>query len=149
MPMPPAAARATKRFNPYALKVSSRVPPWATVHHVGRTSGREYRNPVVAFAARAPIAAVARPGAPVEIAEHRDVLVLVPLPWGSEVNWCRNVRAAGSFTLVRKSVGYRVDQLRVVDAEDARRMLGFVGTVTSLVGIEKFMVGRLRRESRA
>ncbi|MGF0116295.1 hypothetical protein ACQFYA_08210 [Promicromonospora sp. Marseille-Q5078] len=149
MPMPAAAVKATRRFNPYALKVSSRVPPWATLHHVGRKSGREYRNPVVAFAARAPIAPVARPGAPVEIAAQRDILVLTPLPWGPDVDWCRNVRAAGSFTLTRKGVDYRVDGLRVVDAEEARGLLsGFVGAASKLVGIDQFLVGRLRRASR-
>ncbi|GAA1727328.1 nitroreductase family deazaflavin-dependent oxidoreductase [Isoptericola hypogeus] len=144
----PAVTKAVKRFNPYALKLSSRVPPWATLHHVGRKSGREYRTPVVAFAARAPIdpATVTRPGAPVAIAEHRDVLVLHPLPWAADVDWCRNVRAAGSYTLTRKGVDYRVDQLRVVDADEARGMLGgFVGASSQLIGIEDFLVGRLRR----
>jgi hypothetical protein len=85
MPAPPSVVKATKRFNPYALKVSSRVPPWATLHHVGRTSGREYRTPVVAFAARAPIdTQVSRAGDPVEIGEYRDILVLHPLPWGAD-----------------------------------------------------------------
>lgn len=151
MATPPAVTKAVKRFNPYALKISSRVPPWATVHHVGRRSGREYRTPVVGFAARAPIdpATVSRPGAPVAIAEHRDVLVLHPLPWGPDVDWCRNVRAAGTYTLTRKGVDYRVDELRLVGADEARGMLGgFVGATSSLVGIEKFLVGRLRRAPR-
>ncbi|MCK9795688.1 hypothetical protein M1843_18225 [Isoptericola sp. 4D.3] len=149
MPMPPAVVRATKRFNPYALKISSRVPPWVTLRHVGRRSGREYRTPVVAFAARAPIdTRVARAGDPVEIGEYRDILVLTPLPWGPDVDWCRNVRAAGSYTLTRKGVDYRVDELRVVDAEQARGMLGgFVGATSRLAGIEHFLVGRLQRSA--
>lgn len=147
MPAPPTVVQATKRFNPYALKVSSRVPPWVTLHHVGRKSGREYRTPVVAFAARAPIdTRVAHPGDPVEIGEYRDILVLTPLPWGPDVDWCRNVRAAGSYRLTRKGVDYRADQLRVMDADDARSLLGgFVGATSGLIGIESFLVGRLRR----
>ncbi|MFC8597788.1 hypothetical protein [Isoptericola sp. NPDC057191] len=147
MPVPPAVAKATKRFNPYALKISSRVPPWATLHHVGRKSGREYRTPVVAFAARAPIdTRVERAGDPVEIGEYRDVLVLHPLPWGPDVDWCRNVRAAGSYRLTRKGVDYRVDELRVVDGDHGRGLLdGAVGSMTGVIGIQTFLVGRLRR----
>jgi hypothetical protein len=147
MPAPPAVVKATQRLNPYALKVSSRVPPWVTLHHVGRSSGREYDTPVVAFAARAPIdTRVAKAGDPVEIGEYRDILVLTPLPWGADVDWCRNVRAAGSYRLTRKGVDYRADQLRVVEADEARGMLGgFVGAASRLVGIESFLVGRLGR----
>lgn len=147
MPAPSGVVKATRRFNPYALRVSSRVPPWATLHHVGRTTGREYRTPVTAFAARAPIdTRVEHPGDPVEIGEFRDVLVLTPLPWGPDVDWCRNVRAAGSFRLTRKGVDYRADQLRVVATDDARNLLGgFVGAAARMVGVQHFLVGRLRR----
>lgn len=144
----PAVTKAVRRFNPYALKVSSRVPPWATLHHVGRKSGRQYRTPVVAFAARAPIdpATVASPGAPVAISDTRDVLVLHPLPWGPDVDWCRNIRAAGSYTLTRKGVDYAVDDLHVVDAAEARRLLGKSGRLMGRVPpIEQFLLGRLRR----
>ncbi|MCA5893286.1 hypothetical protein LEP48_07920 [Isoptericola sp. NEAU-Y5] len=148
MALPEKVAKATKKFNRYALKVSSRVPPWATLHHVGRHSGRRYRTPVVAFAARAPIdpATAAVAGAPVAISEHRDVLVLHPLPWGSDVDWCRNIFAAGSYTLTRKGVDYRVDRLRVVDTDEAGQLLdGALGRASSTVGVESFVVGRLRR----
>ncbi|ROS77089.1 hypothetical protein [Cellulomonas sp. PhB143] len=142
MALPPAVAKATKRFNPYALKLSSRVPPWATVHHVGRRSGREYRTPVIAFAAREPAdpSPTSVPGAP------GAVVVLHPLPWGAEVDWCRNIRAAGSYTLTRKGVDYRVDGLRVVAADDAGPLLDSgVGRVSRAVGAEAFLVGRLHR----
>ena len=35
--------------NPVLGLLSDRVPPLATLHHVGRTSGRRYRTPVMAF----------------------------------------------------------------------------------------------------
>lgn len=146
MSLPPKVARATRRFNPWALKVSSRVPPWSTLHHVGRRSGTEYRTPVVSFAARAPAAPGAGPGGPVTVATERDVLVLHPLPWGADVDWCRNVRAAGEYTLTRRGTEYRVDRVRVIDAEEADALLGRATAATNrLAGVREFVVGRLRR----
>ena len=52
------------------------VPPLAVVHHVGRKSGRAYRTPVVAFAG--------------------DAGVVIPMTYGRDVDWARNiVRAKG------------------------------------------------------
>jgi hypothetical protein len=48
---------------------------WGVVHHVGRTSGRRYAVPVV-------------------VRPTHDGFV-VPLPWGGETQWARNVLAAG------------------------------------------------------
>ncbi|MBD5788319.1 nitroreductase [Cellulosimicrobium terreum] len=132
MALPPAAAAATKRFNPYALKLSGRVPPWSTLHHRGRRSARSYATPVMAFAAR-------RPG-------ERDVLVVHPLPWGADVDWCRNIRAAGSYELTRKNVEYRVDRLEVVDAEEIAPLLhGLPRAALSSGRFDQVLVGRVRR----
>src|SRR5947209_3839077 len=67
----------TRVFNPLALRFAgSRVMPlYAVIRHRGRRSGRVYATPV----------AVTRRG---------DALV-VPLPFGSSADWCRNVVAAG------------------------------------------------------
>lgn len=83
-----------KRGNPYVLKVSSHVPPWATVNHVGRKSGHKYTTPVVAFTTQTPSgpATASGPDKPVTHVVH-------VLPWGPDVDWCRNIRAAGSYTL--------------------------------------------------
>lgn len=146
MAIPPRLAPVMRRGNQLALKVSSRVPPWATIHHIGRTSGREYRTPVLAFAVRAPIdpSATDAPG-PVTAAQDRDILVVHVLPWGTDVDWCRNIRATGWYTLTRKSVDYRVDQIRVVDAADHDPVLdGFGPRTAHAVGVTKFLIGRLR-----
>lgn len=144
----PIVERATRRFNPYALKLSSRVPPFATLHHVGRTSGRSYSTPVAAVAAREPISpeTVAIPGSPVPIAEERPVLVLVGLPWGPDVDWLRNVLAAGECTLTRAGTEYRVDRIRVIEAHEARGLLGTSARLLARIPrMKKFMVGRLQR----
>jgi deazaflavin-dependent oxidoreductase (nitroreductase family) len=124
------------------LRLSARVPPWSTLHHVGRRSGREYRTPVMSFAAREP----AGTGGPVTVATEREVLVVHPLPWGADVDWWRNVRAAGEYTLTRQGTDYRVDRVRVVDADTADDLLGpVVGALSRFLGVREFVVGRLRR----
>jgi hypothetical protein len=56
---------------------------YSIVRHVGRTSGRQYRNPVSAY----PLG---------------DGFVIAVL-YGAESNWVRNVMAAGGFTLQTKA----------------------------------------------
>ena len=72
---------AKRLFNPLVLPITGRFGPYAVVRHVGRRSGRQYATPVVAF----PLG---------------DGFV-IPLPYGPEVDWCRNVRAAGECTMLR------------------------------------------------
>ena len=60
--------------NPLMRTVAWLVPPLAVVHHAGRTSGRSYRTPVLAF-----------PSA--------NGLV-IPMTYGRDVDWARNLIAA-------------------------------------------------------
>lgn len=130
MAAPEMIVRAAKRFNPYALKMSSRLPPWATVHHVGRRSGKQYATPVVAFAGRA--------------AGTSEVQVLTPLPWGATVDWAQNVLAAGSYRLTRGGVDYQVDRLRLVGKDEADPLLASAPrTLLSLIGVDQYVAGRL------
>lgn len=76
----------------------------AVVHHAGRKSGREYATPVVAK----PI-----PGG----------RFLIPLPCGTDTDWCRNVLAAGGARLDVEGESVQVTNLRVASlrAEVAAR----------------------------
>ncbi len=131
----------TKRLNPVALRLTHRLPPYVTLHHVGRRSGRRYDTPVVGFAVREPRTI----GEPVTVASARDILVLHPLPWGADVDWCRNIRAAGQYTLTRRGHEYRVEDPHLMDGYLARTALRTVPRVASrLLGIDQFLAGRLR-----
>jgi hypothetical protein len=44
-----------------------------------------------------------------------EVGFLIPLPYGTQTDWLRNVRAAGRFTLEQKGVTYEVSELEVID----------------------------------
>jgi deazaflavin-dependent oxidoreductase (nitroreductase family) len=67
---------------------------YSIVRHVGRTSGRQYRNPVSAY----PLG---------------DGFVIAVL-YGTESNWVRNVMAAGGFTLQTKGRDYQLEGPEII-----------------------------------
>jgi deazaflavin-dependent oxidoreductase (nitroreductase family) len=69
------------------------------VRHVGRTSGREYRNPVSAY----PLG---------------DGFV-IPVLYGAQSQWVRNVMAAGRFTLRTKGRDYQLERPELIPAAQA------------------------------
>jgi hypothetical protein len=147
MALPAPLRPVARRANPYVLRMAASVPPWVVVQHVGRRSGHAYRTPVVAFAARAPLDAA--PGRPVAVRGARDVLVYVPLPWGADTDWCRNVRAAGRFSLTRRGTEYLVDGIDVVDTAAAEAALGRrVTAAARTLGVRQVLRGTLHRPPR-
>jgi deazaflavin-dependent oxidoreductase (nitroreductase family) len=80
MPIPKAVARFNRYVtNPVARTFARRVPPFALVLHRGRVSGREYRTPVWSF-------------------RTKDGYI-IPLTYGADSEWVRNVIAAGGCRL--------------------------------------------------
>lgn len=78
MPLPQALARINRRISNPVLGVMARVAPgFGIVLHTGRKSGRAYRSPVMVF----------RRGGGYRIA----------LTYGRDVDWLKNIRAAGKF----------------------------------------------------
>ncbi|GAB2459323.1 hypothetical protein [Xylanimonas ulmi] len=147
MAVNPRIAPLIKLVNPQMVKFAKRVPPWATITHVGRVSQRTFTTPVVAFAAREPLdlSVTAAPGLPVETKGTRDILVAIPMPWGQDTDWAQNVLAAGRFDLTRKGVTYSVAEPHVVDADEAARVGVKAAAATRLLGVGTFMVGTLRK----
>src|SRR4051794_5420149 len=66
--------------------------PFSLVRHVGRRSGREYETPVL-------------------LAEVPDGFV-AELTYGPDVDWYRNVVAAGHCTVIHRGREYAVDRIR-------------------------------------
>ena len=85
-------------LNPLMLRMADRFHGTypAVVHHVGRQTGRSYRTPVVA--------------------QPVDGGFVIPLPYGTDTDWCRNVRAAGQFTIERAGQTFEVGNPEVVAA---------------------------------
>lgn len=71
-----------------------RIPPMAIVVHEGRSSGREYRTPVFAFAT--------------------DEGFAIALTYGHDVDWLKNVQAAGTCSLVRNGQVFELANPQVV-----------------------------------
>jgi deazaflavin-dependent oxidoreductase (nitroreductase family) len=71
----------------------------AVIRHVGRRSGKDYATPVVA--------------------DRVSDGFIVPLPYGTEVDWLRNVQAAGTATIQLRGEIYEVTTPTVIDAATA------------------------------
>jgi deazaflavin-dependent oxidoreductase (nitroreductase family) len=76
MPVPRGVTLFAKHVaNPIIGRFAANLPGFAMLHHVGRRSGKQYRNPVNVF--------------------QRDGDYIIALTYGPEVDWARNVLAAG------------------------------------------------------
>jgi len=85
--------------NPLLGTVAWIVPPLAIVHHVGRKSGRHYRTPVIAIRRR-----------------HGFV---IPMTYGRDVDWARNIARAGGCELERLGRRTRLRKPRIVGLRQA------------------------------
>jgi len=104
MNLPYFLRRVNRVFtNPLMGTFAWLVPPLAVVHHVGRKSGRTYRTPVVAFASAKGF--------------------VIPMTYGRDVDWGRNLRAAGGGELVQMGRRFRIRNPRIVDGDAARSSL--------------------------
>ena len=67
-------------FNPRSLRDAARGETrWGVIHHIGRRTGRPYDTPIDA--------------------QPTSEGMVIPLVYGPEAEWCRNVLAAGGCTL--------------------------------------------------
>ena len=91
-------------LNPFMLKhLRSRLAYYVVVQHVGRRSGKLYNTPVVA--------------------EHTSDGFIIPLTYGRQVDWLKNVQAAGSATIEEHGIKYRIIKPEILDRQAAQRLL--------------------------
>src|SRR5215216_1084130 len=92
-------------LNPAMMNLAGRRHWYAAViRHRGRRSGREYATPVVAV----PVAG--------------DVFI-IPLPYGEEADWLKNLLAAGRATIEAKGEIYETVEPEVIGAAEASPLL--------------------------
>jgi len=98
----------SRLVNPLILLIAGTrfFPFYGVIHHRGRRSGKSYRTPVV-------VAATGQG-------------LIVPMPWGENTDWYRNVRAAGECVIRWKGRDYPVVQPEVVDAAAVQTAFGAV-----------------------
>lgn len=97
--------RVIARFNKYVTNPLQRLwaphlPYMAVIEHTGRTSGKPYRTPVMAFVDAESISVV--------------------LNYGTQSDWVRNVRAAGAAGMRHRGRRYRLTHPRIIPATDQK-----------------------------
>ncbi len=93
-----------RTLNPLMLRFAGRRGFYAAaLQHVGRSSGITYTTPVVAQPA---------PGG-----------FIIPLPYGTDVDWLKNVHAAGSARLAVDGSTHVVGRARIIPANTAAPFL--------------------------
>jgi len=78
--------------------------PFSLVRHVGRKSGATYETPVI-------------------LARRPDGFV-AELTYGPQVNWYRNIVAAGHCEVVYKGVEHHIDHIEPCSTEDGLKAFG-------------------------
>ena len=117
----------TRLLNPLILSLagSRRLPMFAVIYHRGRRSGRSYSTPLGA-----------RPTA--------DGFV-IPLTFGKQADWFRNVQAAGGCVIRWKDADYPQIEPEIIDWATARSAFyPLERVVMPIIRIEQFV--RLRHD---
>ncbi|MDH6198959.1 deazaflavin-dependent oxidoreductase (nitroreductase family) [Mycobacterium frederiksbergense] len=110
----PRVMRVIARFNKYVTNPLQRLwapylPYMAVIEHIGRTSGKPYRTPVMAFV------------------HARSVSVV--LNYGERSDWVRNIKAAGGAGVVHRGRRYQLTNPRIIPAGDTDQKARFVATL--------------------
>ncbi|MEI7913379.1 MAG: nitroreductase [Mycobacteriaceae bacterium] len=91
-------------LNPLMLRLAGRRWWYAsTLRHTGRRSGKRYSTPIVA--------------------DRVGDRLLIPLPYGTKVDWVRNVLSAGEATVVSKGLTFHTVAPELIDYTEALPLL--------------------------
>ena len=115
--------------NPLMLKMAGRrAVPQAIIHHVGRKSGQSRVTPV----AVAPI-------------EHGFA---IPLPYGPNTDWCRNILASGKCTLQWHGATYNLVDPEIIEVSTIiTEFVPFQQVMFRMLKIEQALKMRLSTNS--
>jgi deazaflavin-dependent oxidoreductase (nitroreductase family) len=108
-------------LNPLMLRLAGRKYWYASViEHTGRRSGKTYATPVAS--------------------ERTADGFVIPLPYGTHVDWLRNVLAAGRATVRAHGSSYQVVQPQIISADVAAPQLRPERRRTyDLVGVKHYL----------
>jgi len=130
MHLPRFMRRVNRVFtNPVLGNVAWLLPPMAVIHHIGRKSRRAYRTPVVAFRSQKGF--------------------VIPMTYGRDVDWARNLVRARRGELVQMGRRFRLRNPRVVDGRVAYPQLpAGVRTVLRAAHLPGYVVSEVERAPR-
>ena len=87
-------------LNPVMMRLAGKRYWYASIiEHTGRRSGKRYRTPIVAD----------------RVGSH----LIVPLPYGTQVDWVRNVLTTGEADIISKGQSYHVVSPELIDSTQA------------------------------
>ena len=111
-------------FNPLFVRLagSAYIPLYAIIRHRGRRSGRLYATPVA-------------------VGHTPDALV-VPLPFGADADWCRNVRTAGGCVMRWKGQEHQMIDPEIIEDAGLAAFNRLERWAARKLGIRRFL--RLR-----
>jgi deazaflavin-dependent oxidoreductase (nitroreductase family) len=88
-------------FNPLTRRLAqTSFGPFAIIRHVGRRSGKQYKTPIIVGPA--------------------DDGFVIELTYGPDVDWYKNVLAAGGCTVVWHGKDYVINKLEPLDTDTGR-----------------------------
>ena len=88
-------------LNPFTRRLArTAYSPFAIIQHLGRRSGKQYETPVI-------------------LGKIKDGFV-AELTYGPNVDWYKNVRAAGRCTVIWHGNSYAVNKIEPMEAEVGR-----------------------------
>jgi deazaflavin-dependent oxidoreductase (nitroreductase family) len=116
----------TKRFvNPLTRLVAGRLPWFAIVHQVGRTSGRRYNTPMNVF-------------------RNADAWIFA-LTYGGDADWVRNVIEAGECTITTRGRLVRLTDPELIVDPSRRLVPQPVRAFLGLLRVAEFL--RMREDA--
>jgi deazaflavin-dependent oxidoreductase (nitroreductase family) len=126
MQFPQELARFNRHVtNPIQRMGAGWLPPFAIVEHVGRRSGKPYRTPVNAFYTTVD----GRTG------------VAIPLAYGPDRDWLKNIKAADGAQVRRNAQTFGVVDPRVVSKDEAAQYVhGIWGPIFGTLPFEEVLL---------
>jgi deazaflavin-dependent oxidoreductase (nitroreductase family) len=112
----------TTIVNPITRRIAGWMPWFGIIRYRGRTSGRSYATPMNVF--------------------ERDDGYVLALTYGADVDWVKNVIAAGGCELETRRRRLNLTDPRLVVDASCRPVPAFVRPFLRLLGVDTFMLLR-------
>ena len=113
----------TRFFNPISRRFAGRLPWFGILVYAGRRSGKQYRTPINAF--------------------RRGDSYLFALTYGADVQWVKNVVAAGGCTLRTRGRDVQLTEPVLFTDPAAREMPWIVRVILRLNRVTEFLRMRI------
>jgi deazaflavin-dependent oxidoreductase (nitroreductase family) len=123
----PLRVLAFRFGNPFMRRIAGWLPWFGILTYRGRTTGRTYRTPINVF--------------------RRGDVMIVALTYGPEVQWVKNVRAAGGCQIRTRRRDLTLVEPELFEDPHRRAVPRLVGWSLGVIGASWFLRVRIRDAS--